>query len=475
MFLVSVFFACNKKWDDHNEVTDSAIKDNLLTAIINTPSLGKFGELLVKSGYDKIISSSKNYTVWAPTDQALQTLDAAVINDSARLKLFVGNHIAIQSYAVGNSADQRIKMLNGKYITVSGNKFDSASISTANKYANNGLFHVIDKYVAPLDNCWEFLNNSTAVPMMKSFLLSLNYLKFDPSTAIQTGVEQSTGLPIYQPGTGLIPRNGFLDSVMNVGDESGQYTLILLTDNAYSREFNKLLPWFKTGKADSTNRLTASWVVKDLAFNKSFTIAQLPDTLPSQYGVKVPLNKSAITASYRTSNGMVYIMNQVDFNLSYKFPPIIIEGENPTSFSVDRSANTFYRFRKRPDSTIFKDILIQNYGAASLAVQYTVKGLNSMRYNAYWVAFNDITMPATPSTYWSQRLAIDTTLATAPANVAFSYIQPIWKNYNEVPLGQINITGYRNANLYVVGPVASSTINNVDVISLDYIKLVPAF
>src|ERR1700733_6720592 len=95
-FSAIVFFGCSKKWDDHDKITDNAINTNLLTAIKNTTTLAKFTDLLVKSGYDKIISSSKTYTVWAPTDQALQTLDPAIVADTAKLKLFVGNHISNQ-------------------------------------------------------------------------------------------------------------------------------------------------------------------------------------------------------------------------------------------------------------------------------------------------------------------------------------------------------------------------------------------
>ncbi len=473
LFIAIIFWECNKKWDDHNNITDNQIKENLLTAIKNTAGLAKFNELLIKSGYDKIISASKTFTVWAPTDQALQTLDPAIVNDTLKLKLFIGNHIANQSYTVGGT-DQRIKMMNGKYITVTSNKFDSASITTANKYANNGIFHVIDKFVPRLDNCWEFINNTTAAPLMKSFLLSLNYLKFDPALAVQTGVDAATGLPIYKPGTGNIARNGYLDSVMNISDETNHYTVILLNDVAYTREFNKLTPWFKTSTSDSTNRLAASWLVKDLAFSSSYTADRLPDTLPSQYGVKVPLNKPAVTASYRTSNGMVYVMNQVDFNLAYKFPPIILEGENPASFNADRSANTFYRVKKNPNTNIvYRDILVQNYGFANFAIKYTVNNMSNMRYDAYWVAINDIVPPPAPPALpapWSQRLAIDSILP-----VTFPYVPVQYNNYSEVKLGTFTINNFRNVNLFVVGPAASSTINNVDVISLDYIKLVPAF
>jgi hypothetical protein len=144
---------------------------------------------------------------------------------------------------------------------------------------------------------------------MKSFLQSLNRNAFDPSIAKQTGVNPTTGLPVYDTATGTFVRNNFLDSILNVSDETSEYTLILLTDASFTSEVNKLTPWFVTSTTDSTTRLSGVWLVKDLAFKGVYTAAQLPDTLISQYGVKVPINKSAITASYRTSNGIVHVMS----------------------------------------------------------------------------------------------------------------------------------------------------------------------
>jgi uncharacterized surface protein with fasciclin (FAS1) repeats len=469
VFMIAAFATCTKKWDEHNAITDNTINSNLAQAISQTPTLSKFSELLVKSGFDKVISSSKTYTVWAPTDLALQTLDPAIVNDSAKLRLFVSNHISNQSYLAGTAAgDQRIKMLNGKYNVMSSSKFEDANIVTANQNTNNGVFHIIDKFIPRLENNWEFINSTTVAPLMKSFLLSLNRLVFDPTNATQVGVNPATGLPIYDTASGLVLRNSFLDTVMNINDETNQYTVILLTDNAYTTEFNKLSPWFKTGSVDSTNKLTGTWLVKDLAFKGSYTAAQLPDTIVSKYGVKVPINKSAITASYKTSNGMVHVMSAVNFNLAYKFPPIVIEGERPSGFAADRASNTFYRVRYNPLTGLnFNDIVLTGYNFASYWVRYQVNNVNSMRYNVYWVAVNDL--QTTP--LWSQRLGIDSTTNTTnlPA-VSIAY-----QNYSEVLLGQISLTNFRNLNLYLIGPTTASTSTTVNVMSLDYIKLVPAF
>ena len=468
IFTVTAFATCTKKWEDHNQITDPAIKSNLMEAV-QAAKLNRFSELLIKSGFDKIITSSKNFTIWAPTDSALRALDPAIESDSTKLRAFVGNHISNQSYVGSGSTDnQRIKMLNGKFNTFSFSKFDDANILTANLIANNGIIHIVDKIVLPVDNIWEFVNKTTVAPLMKNFLLSLNRLVFDPANATQTGVNPFTGLPIYDTLSGLVSRNSFLDTIAKVNDESKQFTLILLTDNAFTTEYNKLSPWFKTSTADSTTRLTGSWLVKDLVFEGVFTVAQLTDTMISKYGVKVPVNKSLITASYKTSNGIIHVLSKVDFNLTNKFPPLIIEGENPSSFAADRFNNTFYRIRSNPNTGVdFKDILITGYNFSNYWVRYQVNRMNTMRYNAYWVAVNDF--QTTPT--WNQRLGIDSTNSTTnlPA------VTVTYQNYNEVFLGQFTINNYRSMNLFVIGPNVASTNATLNVISLDYIKLVPAF
>jgi uncharacterized surface protein with fasciclin (FAS1) repeats len=473
LLTVGYLIACNKKWEEHNEITDPAIANNLYQVISKNSSLTKFSELLVKSGYDKIIATSKTYTVWAPTDQALAGLDASILTDSAKLRAFVGNHIANLAHPTGG-ADQRIAMLNGKYNAFVGTTFDSATISTANLYAANGVYHVIDKFVPRVDNIWEFVNNSTAYPLFKLSVTALNYTFFDSTKATQIGADAATGAPIWDSTNAKFERNSFLDRVQNIADETKEYTLFVLSDNAFTTEYNKLSPWFKTAtnNADSTKNLASYHLIKDLAVKGAYSAAQLPDTLLSTFGVKVPIDKSKIVASYKTSNGFVHVMSEVNFTLTNKFPPIIIEGETPTSFATtDRGANTFYRIRVNPNNGVtFKDILMQNYGFANYFIHYRLRSIPSMRYNAVWVAVNDV--QTTP--LWAQRLAIDS--SNNPSMPA-SFTKTIaFRDYSEVPLGQFNIASFRNTfSLFVLGPTTSSTASGINSITLDYIKLVPAF
>lgn len=482
IILVAAIIGCTKKWDNHDGISDSQITTNLYQNISKTAGLAVFSSYLQKTGYDKVLATSKTYTVWVPTDAALASLDAATIADSAKLSQFVGNHICNQAYTAGTVDTQRIQMLNGKFNILYRTKFDSANITLPNQYSKNGLFHVIDKFIPRINSNWEFLNATTAAPLMKAYLLSLNYFFFDSTKGVQTGIDPTNGLPIYQPGTGIIQKNIFLNgkpslglataipAVMDVSDESNQYTVFLLADGSFTTEFNKLTPYFKTSTTDSTNALTSMYLVKDLAFSGAYAPNILPDTLVSQYGVKVPVNKSNIISATKTSNGWVYVMGQVNFNQVYKFPSIIVQGENPSGFSnysSDFQFKTYYRLRQTPTGTPFKDILIVNAGVSAFYARYNLPNMASMRYNAYWVVVNDW-----QTTTWNQRLAIDN-----PNAVNFPYqtiASSATPNYNEISLGQFTLATFKTLNLYAVASATGSTSSGAQ-LSLDYIRLEPAF
>ncbi|HEY0040842.1 MAG TPA: fasciclin domain-containing protein, partial [Flavisolibacter sp.] len=201
ILLGSVVMGC-KKWDDNNAATDPTLTKTLLEQIKEDGNLSKFSELLVKSGYDKILASSKTFTVYAPTNAALANLDPAIVNDSAKLNAFVGNHIATQSFVTTTITTQkRVPMLNGKYQNLLNKTIDDATIVQADKYAANGVLQVIDKMLPVLSTSWETLQTNSNIPAaQKAYMLSLFRKIFDVSNAIEIGVNPTTGLPIYQPG-----------------------------------------------------------------------------------------------------------------------------------------------------------------------------------------------------------------------------------------------------------------------------------
>jgi hypothetical protein len=72
---VLAFTACKKQWDQRDAIVDQQLNVNLLQQIQANSNLSIFAGYIVKIGFDKVLSASKTYTVWAPTNAALATID----------------------------------------------------------------------------------------------------------------------------------------------------------------------------------------------------------------------------------------------------------------------------------------------------------------------------------------------------------------------------------------------------------------
>jgi uncharacterized surface protein with fasciclin (FAS1) repeats len=468
---------CKDKWEDHNIIQDPVLADNLLSQIKNNADLSKFAEFLSKTGYDKIIASSKTFTVWAPTNKALQSLDQSIVNDTSKLKPFVANHISNQSYFTRMANPSlTIRTLNGKNILFTKTKFEEANIVVPDRYVGNGVLHTIDMGILPKLNSWEYLNNSLA-SQQKTFLLSLNYTFRDSSRAEVIGIDPKTGIPILKDGTGYFARNYYLQKAADISNEDVRYTFVVLTDAAYSSEKTKISKYFSVNDPIATPARNAfvsdsltNWnIVKDLVFKGDYALAALPDTLISTDSTRIHLDKGAILQTINVSNGVVYVMNRIDYKMSRKIRPVMIEGENYVSHYGNYGTRSIITRRNPITNVDFRELYFYNTGIANYWIKYQPT-LNNLTYKVYWVAVRDFNTtavaPAVPVMF-SQRLAFGTT-ALMPA---FPYKQIDILNYSEVYLGDYTAPGFGKTDTYLVG--ANSTTNGANSLVLDYIKMVP--
>jgi hypothetical protein len=483
VFFFALCLAGCKKWDDHNKIGNQDLSKTLLDEISGRSNLGKFYEYLKKTGLDKELSSSKTYTVWAPVNDALQSLDPAIIADSAKLRQFVANHISYQTYFTRNAQPAvRVPMLNGKRVTFSATKFDEANITTADIYVSNGVLQVIDNVAPVYPNAWELVNSTKTLFQQSAYILSLTRKVFDPANAIIDSINPQTGQPIYRPGTDSVLRNRYDTEVYDLQNEGKQYTYFILNDAAFNTEIIKLNPYFKTGTTDSTKNLASFAVAKDLTVEGLYTIAQLPAVLISKSGVKIPIDKNKIVETRKMSNGIAYVISGINFDVKDKIPTAIVQGENPRGFFdangvavIPRQNNVsaiFIRSRFNPLTNLtFTDMFAYNHGISALSVQYRAQNLPSVKYKVYWVAPNDtlyVNGAIVPVVY-NQRLAMGvrgTNFLPSATGQAVAI-----NNYSEVYLGDWIQSSYGTLDMFLTA--AASTSNTVNRLNLDYIKLVP--
>ncbi|UKM63840.1 fasciclin domain-containing protein [Flavobacteriaceae bacterium GSB9] len=469
MALVAVI-SCSDPWDDRIDKVDPNLTQNLAERIESTPQTSAFGKLLEETGLSGLLASSKTYTVWAPNNDAMAQVNPTLLSDLAKKRLFVRNHIALTAFSSVTEADTvTIQMLSNKYFQFkNGTVMAESNVVTVDQYASNGLFHIISEAIEPKQNIWQYINSQSGSNNMSDYLLSLKQFDLYQSDSIAKASEPEIH-ELYADSL----TNSYLNNVYNLNNEKNKYTFFMLKNSAFNDEVEKLKPYQikTTVDSDSTAIYASYFATRDLAFHKAVARENLPDTLVSSFGVKVPINQDDIAEEIILSNGIVYVMDAMDIPLETRLLTTHIEGEEPIGFSENVRSSTFYREKEDPDGVFFNDIMVQNHGVPQLAVNYNIgRNVYSTTYEVYWRAINDV-----QGNDFNQSLRVGGTFDPTEGAV----INPIAELeteversvYEDVYVGEFTL---EEARAYMLSVVAANTgSNGQNTITLDYLKLVP--
>jgi uncharacterized surface protein with fasciclin (FAS1) repeats len=506
VFIASVFASCKNQWDQHNLISDPSLSVNLLQQINSNTSVSLFSQYLAKSKYSATLASSKSFTVWAPNDAAMKKVDPAVLADTARLNQFIGNHISYLLYTTSQPQPTiRVQMVSGKSETFTKTTIERATILTADQYASNGIYHVISQAIMPKLNIWDYVTNTGAATgntqgaglttdalQEQAYLTAQDYSYVDTSLAIVTGYDPVTGKPILQAGTGIVRKNYYKNQTADVSDETKQYTFFVMSDAGMNNEVSKLSKYFATSTVDSTNKATTYAIIKDLVVpgvystkSEPGTIA-MPDSIPSLFGVKIPINMNDTIRSYNASNGKVYVMKDVFFKAQDKVPTIVIQGESAPVYGTSgawyktdngsRANNVYYRVKNDPNGVQWKDIYIESntsngvFLSPQFWVGYKLQNVNTATYKVYIRAIND------SKTAFSEEISFCTPLSgNNPTLGNIPYFSLPLNNFSETYVGTYTNPKYGYNSMFVTGAniTQTSATQGTNSITFDYIKLVP--
>lgn len=475
------FAGCKDAWTEHNELNIPRLNQTLFEQIGADASLSTFASLLVKTGYDGILKSSKSFTVWAPNNEALKNLDAAVLNDTAALKRFIGNCIADHSYFTANPKPSLVvRMLNGKNTIFTKNTFEEARIVAADLYVKNGVLHVVDAASTPKPNAWEYLQASATAALQAAFIKGLAFLDLDTSKGVLLYKDPVTQKGVYQEGTTFkVIRNKYFQQISDISSEDSLVTCIILNDAAFTAEMNKLATYNKHADLLLADTLTKWSVVRDLVVNKVYQLNDLPDSMTTVTGVKIHLDKNAIVETRLLSNGIAYVVNRIDYKvMENKIPTVMIQAEMPDSLRVP--SNPFVRIKQDPFGSRFTDLQtgsITSSPTPLYAFRYK-SVVNSVKYEVYWRAVNDVlTTPV------SMKVDFSTTRsATSVFTLGYKDVpsvlgldqsgQPYRNAFKEVYLGTYTAETYGTLYTFLRSALGvTSALPNA--LTLDYIKLKP--
>ena len=233
-------------WDDHYDGDATAIgtaANSLWENISSNSDLSQFSALLQKAGYDKVLSESQSYTVWAPKDN---TFDYNYVNSLSIAKLqkeFIQNHISRFNYALPDEKDPIVHMLNEKVMPYVSNQIGGVNISNSIG-TSNGVLKKLDGVLPFLYNIYESLEpGDFAIDSISKYIHD-----YDEKIL---NVARSTQGPVKDG------RMTYLDSVFDESNslyniyrayihrEDSDYTMIFPTNEAWIKAKEAISPLYR--------------------------------------------------------------------------------------------------------------------------------------------------------------------------------------------------------------------------------------
>jgi Secreted and surface protein containing fasciclin-like repeats len=408
--LVVALTSCTDAWDSHYAQVNSRKSSlNLYQYMQSQPNLSRFTAMLKVVGYDSILSKPQTYTVWAPDNSALQSVN---MNDTATITEIVKNHVNRFSTPTSNVDSKQVYMISKKFIELKrvGSNFtfggipliaDSSNVATA-----NGILHCINGYVPYMTNIWEFIGKTPGLDSLKAYLYSQSLFKFDPIASVEIGTN-ANGLSVYD--SVITFSNPVLDKIGRIYLEDSTYTALLPTNTAWTKLYNQIKSYYKTLPADggtAKQRLnTQMAMVNSLIFKNSIADPFSIDSLISTTGniFKKPGYLFAGATKYALSNGLAYTTDSIRIKASDSYQQSIkVEAENS---SYGRAAYNSSLVVFSSLGSVFNDSISSTkylyVEPTSIVTQssvwFPIPNTLSGKYNIYCVFVpNKIVQPTTP-------------------------------------------------------------------------------
>ncbi len=474
---ITLLSACQDPWKEQGNMQLQSSK-TLLEEISSNPDLATFYNLLKKSGVNKRLEESRSFTVWAPNNASLNGLSQDIINDEEQLITFIENHIAYQSYFTKEAGANGVysRSLNGKKQLFTKTGFDEITILSADNYFKNGVLHVLDGYVTPKQNAYEYL--LSLHNKQSEFIESLNYIGLDTSNAVILYYDPITNQPVYQEGTTFpIQRNRLFEKVSNIASEDSLITYVILNDSAFDFEANALKSFNHFSTQEATDSLSKWHAIKDLVVNGLHQGADL-NNLVSVTGVKFGISPNDIVETKKLSNGIAYIVSKINYTLlENKIPSVIIEGVMIDSLYLPSSPRV--KTLKDFQQVIYKQLETSTITSSPNPLFYFRYRAStySGKYMIYARARNTVlTVPFSMAVGIAARR--DYTKDEVAAFEKSNYFSiPVFEEedpttLNEIPVSVVTIGNAGNKYVYLFSSAgATSTLPTA--LALNYLRLVP--
>lgn len=299
MIASALIFASCSDWDDHYNVTNVGSDVTLWEQIQQRPELSDFAEVLQNTmvfrqhkkttvSYADYLEGGQSLTLFAPVNgtfnkDSLIEVAQTASGDSAVERFFIFNHLS-QKLISTNGTEQRIRLLNDKYMKFSDTGVGSAPFKESNIHSKNGILHIMSAKMPYQYTVYELLANDSRFKSNGTFLASYNEDEFDENSSISSGIVD--GKKVYVDSV-FISRNKLMEAIGLLNAEDSTYYVAVPTEEGWQKAWQKALNSFvfpeSNPKADSLQKYWAYRALMDDAVFSKTIQSSMQDSVKSKF------------------------------------------------------------------------------------------------------------------------------------------------------------------------------------------------
>ncbi len=351
-------------FSDYNTVPEAnnpAADKTLWENISENKDLSDFATVLKRVGYDKVLSESHTYTVWAPVNGSFNTDSLSRVSDAKVEREFIMNHIADYAHRETDVNDTIVFMLNEKLLKFTSKNtaflaFDThkvkpnANNATLFNYPSvNGLLYVISNPTTFRFNGYEYI--SEMAEKASKFFAYVNKYEasvLDESASVKGEIKD--GVQHYDDSV-MIVTNSLIEGRQNlnadISNEDSTYTVLIPTDEAWDNSYNTIASYYKyIPKISYQNLEDLSLQGKKGGTKTSFTIKAADAALSTAIAAAPADAEIQVTEEYWTDsitkllmvNNLIYSETNKRYNSKLTSGAAFVESD--TLFATTRSLVT---------------------------------------------------------------------------------------------------------------------------------------
>lgn len=395
--VAGVMTSCSEDWDNHYEPSDQVAQESVMELIQTDPELTTFARMLDIAGYNDLLASSQTFTVFAPTNEALEDVD---LEDVDAVKRIVLNHIARFNNSTAAGDGHTVKMYNGKRFAFDGDTFGTAPLENTDIIANNGILHVLGAQIPYSYNFREYINVHESTSKMAAFLALYDTREMDLGASRPIGVDEN-GATVYDSvmyDYNPVLQHG-LYGIGDIADEDSLFTMIIPDNDAWDKAYERIRPYYNVYDknqeiADSIADVqTKLAIIDDLVYRRLIENPAAETDLWSTRGSEVvnPAELFGGTRQEKASNGMMYLASSLNYDNVATWNKLLeVEGENQEGRQAAQ-ASTIYTRSIGSDNIYFDSISDSRYievvstgsTATQPGVTVTIPNVLSTEYDIY--------------------------------------------------------------------------------------------